>query len=160
MSLPTMNGVGRLTGDAELRFAPSGTPVAKIPLAFNQRKKDESGNWVDGDVFFVTGTLFKQAAENAAETYTKGMEVVVSGRLKTRQWEDNDGQKRSMPELLIDAIGPSTSFATAKVEKNARDNNGGGARTAAPDDPWAAAAAPAGARSGGRSSNFDEEPPF
>lgn len=159
MSLPTMTGIGRLTADAELRFAPSGTPVAKVPLAFNQRKKDDNGNWVDGDVFFVTGTLFKKAAENAAETYEKGMEVVVSGRLKTRQWEDNDGQKRSMPELIIDAIGPSTSFATAKVEKNAREGNGGG-RSATQDDPWASAApAGAGSRSGGRG-GFDEEPPF
>src|SRR5207237_5718091 len=107
MTLPTLSGVGRLTGDAELRFTPSGTAVAKVSLAFNARKKDENGNWTDGDVFFVTGTLFNKAAENAAETYTKGVEVVVTGRLKTRQWETDQGEKRSMTELLIDAIGPS-----------------------------------------------------
>lgn len=160
MSLPTLSGVGRLTGDAELRFTPSGTAVAKVPLAFNQRKKDENGNWVDGENFFITGTLFNKAAENAAETYTKGMEVVVSGRMKTRQWDTDQGEKRSMPELLIDAIGPSTAFATAKVEKNARENNGNGGRAARSDDPWASAApAPAGSRSGGRG-GYNQAPPF
>lgn len=157
MSLPTMTGVGRLTAEPELRFSPNGTAVAKVNLAFNARKRDDSGNWVDGDSYFVNGTLFKKDAENAAESLTKGMEVVVSGRLKTRQWETDGGEKRSMQELLIDSIGPSLKFATAKVQKNSRDGNGGGGgqRASAPADPWATAA-PAGS---GRS-NFDSEPPF
>lgn len=150
MFLPTLSGTARLTGDPELRFAPSGTAVCKVSLAFNSRKKNEaSGQWEDADTFFITGTLFKQAAENATESLAKGMEVVVTGRLKTRSWEDKEsGQKRSMPELLIDSIGPSITYATAKVTKN--DRNGGGQRQAAPaaDDPWAS--------TGG----FADEPPF
>jgi single-strand DNA-binding protein len=117
-----MHGIGRLTADPELRFTQSGSSLAKINLAFNSRKKDDSGNWVDGDVFFVNGTLWKEQAENAAETLTKGMEVVVSGRLKTSSWE-KDGQTHSRTELAIDSIAPSIRFATAVITKNDRDSN-------------------------------------
>lgn len=150
MSLPLLSGTARLTADPELRFASSGTAICKVNLAFNARRKDEStGHWVDGDTFFITGTLFKQAAENAAESLTRGVEVVVSGRLKTRQWEQ-DGQKRSMPELLVDSIGPSLAFATAQVRKMDRSGgraaSGGGAGS---NDPWAASA-----------QGFDDGAPF
>src|SRR5690606_41729268 len=118
MALPTLHGVGRLTADPEMRFSPSGTAVCSLNLAFNSKRKDESGQWVDDKVFFVRGTLFRQEAENAAETYSRGMEVVVSGRLQTDQWEDKEtGQKRSATSMLIDSIGPSTKFATAAVRK-------------------------------------------
>jgi single-strand DNA-binding protein len=154
MSLPTMTGVGRATADPELRFAPSGTPVAKVNLAFNSRKKDQQGNWVDDQVFFVNGTAFNRMAENLVETVVKGTEVIVTGRLQTRQWEDKEGNKRSTTELVIDSIGPNLSFATAKVTKASRENGG---QRAAADDPWASATpASAGSRSG-----FDDStPPF
>lgn len=163
MSLPTMSGVARLIDDPELRFGPSGTAICKVRLAFNSRKKDESGNWVDADVFFVDGTVFKQEAENVAESLRKGCEVTVTGRLKTRKYETREGEKRSAVELMIDAIGPTLKYATAQVKK--LDRSGGntsgfggsanGGQGGGFDDPWATNSAPDG---GG--SNFDEEPPF
>lgn len=156
MSLPTLSGLGRLTDDPQLRFTPSGKAVVKVRLAFNSRRKNpQTQEWEDGDVFFVDGTAWDREAENIAESLEKGHEVFVTGRMKTRQYE-KDGQKRFATDLMIDAIAPSLKFATAKVEKNAREGNGGG-RSAA-GDPWAAAPAPGGARTGG--GNWDEEPPF
>lgn len=163
MSLPNLSGTGRLTSDVELRFSASGLAIATIQLAFNSRKKDESGTWVDDAVFYIRGAAFKQLAESAAESLTKGTEVNVSGRLKTEQWEDkNGGGKRSAPALLIDAIGPNLAFATAKVNKVSRDSGGGGFGTPRPtgtdqirgaaDDPWGAA--PVGQPSA------EDEPPF
>ena len=159
MSLPTMSGVARLIDDPELRFSPSGTAVCKVRLAFNSRKRDESGNWVDGDSFFVDGTVFKQEAENVAESLHKGTEVAVTGRLKTRRYETREGEKRSVVELVIDAIGPTLKYATVKVSKLDRSNgnSGGGASQGGGfDDPWASSTpAPASG------SNFDDsEPPF
>lgn len=137
--LPTMSGVGRLTQDPELRFAPSGMAICVVNLAFNSRKRDDAGNWVDGDVFYVRGTAFKQLAENAGECLLKGMEVQVSGRLKTEQWNDKQtGDKRSATALLLDSIGPNLAFATVAVNKTNRSSgsspagSGGGAA-----DPWA-----------------------
>lgn len=147
MSLPSITGVGRLTQDAELRFAPSGVAVCTVNLAFNSSKKDAAGNWVDGDSFFIRGTAFKQVAENIAETLKRGDEVVVAGRLKTDQWETREGEKRSSPSLLIDSIGPSLRYATAKVNKAARGGGGGSSDA----DPWGSAP-----QSGGLST----EPPF
>lgn len=152
MSLPTMSGVGRLTADPDLRFSPSGVAVVTVNLAFNARRKNQqTGEWEDGDVFFVRGTAFRQEAENIAETLTKGTEVMVTGRLKTDQWEDREtGQKRSATSMLIDGIGPSLRYSTAKVQKV--DRQGVPERQAA-QDPWDAARAPTG---GG----FADEPPF
>lgn len=159
MALPTLSGTARLTADPELRFSASGTAVCKVNMAFNDRKKDEStGQWVDSDVLFVTGTLFKQAAENAAESLTKGTEVVVTGRLKTRQWE-KDGEKRSTVELMINSIGPALNWVQVKVQKMDRASQSGA--NFAGDDPWATASTtrPANADTS-RTSSFDEEPPF
>jgi single-strand DNA-binding protein len=154
--LPTLSGTGRATADPELRFSPSGTAVAKVNLAFNSRKKDQQGNWVDDQVCFLTATAFNRLAENLVETVSKGTEVVVTGRLQTRQWEDKEtGAKRSAPELIIDSIGPNLAFATANVQKNARENN---SQQRGGDDPWATAT-PAGNRSGGNSFQ-DDSPPF
>lgn len=161
MALPTFTGIGRLTADPELRFSPSGVAVARIALAFNSRKRQDDGTWVDDKVFFVRATAFRQLAENAAETLHKGVEVAVSGRLETEQWEDrNSGEKRSAPALLLDGIGPNLAFATAKVAKVERDSGGGqgggrgGQSRAASDydDPWGSAppAAP----------SPTDEPPF
>lgn len=167
MSLPSLSGTGRLTHPPELRYTGSGVAVLSVSLAFNSRRKDQTtGEWTDGDTFFVRGTAFKQLAESAIETLDKGMEVVVTGRLKTDQWEDKqDGSKRSAPSLLIDSIGPNLAFATAKVNKVSRGGSyadgsavrptgTGGVQTEA-DNPWGAAP-PAPAGVGGQ----DDEPPF
>ncbi len=161
MGLPTISGVGRLVADPELRFAPSGMAVLTVNLAFNSRKFDKDRQeWIDGDVFFVRATAFKQLAENAAESLVKGVEVHVSGRLKTEQWEDkNGGGKRSATALLLDSIGPNLSYATAKVTKANRSSEGGGSfgssgtgGGAPAEDPWGSTqSAPVGQ---------DEEPPF
>lgn len=146
--LPMMSGVGRLTQDPELRFAPSGMAVLTVNLAFNARKFDKDRQeWIDGDVFFVRATAFKQLAENAAESLQKGHEVHVSGRLKTEQWEDkNGGGKRSATALLLDSIGPNLSYATASVQKAGRSDGGGGSPRGGSqgrqDDPWGASSGP------------------
>lgn len=158
--LPTISGVGRLTQDPELRFAPSGVAVLTVNLAFNSRKLNRQTNeWEDSDVFFVRGTAFKQLAENAAESLVKGVEVHVSGRLKTEQWEDkNGGGKRSATALLLDSIGPNLSYATAKVTKANRSSEGGGSfgssgsgGGAPVDDPWGSTSGPV---------DQDSSPPF
>jgi single-strand DNA-binding protein len=157
MSLPTLTGIGRATADPELRFAGNGTAVCTVNLAFNSRRKNPSTQeWEDGDVFFVRATAFKELAESMAESLTRGTEVVVTGRLKTEQWEDRaTGEKRSGVSLLLDGIGPNLRYATAKVSKAER--SGTDSRPAAADDPWGSAP-PAPARQG--ASGFDSEPPF
>lgn len=165
MSLPTMTGTARLIQDPELRFAASGSAVVKVRLAFNSRKKDpQSGEWKDDAVFFVDGKAFGQAAENIAASLSKGVEVVVSGRLKTEQWETN-GEKRSGTALLIDAIGPALRGATAVVEKAGGSGQGqqqyaqARARSSQEgrQDPWATSGAAAEAA---QASPWNEEPPF
>lgn len=154
VSLPNLSGVGRLTEDPQLRFAPSGTAVCTVNLAFNSRRQNpQTREWEDGDSMFVRATAFKELAESMAESLTRGCEVVVSGRLKLDRWEDKEGNKRSAPSLLIDAIGPNLRFATATVNKADRSGgSGGGAKQDAADDPWGQAP-PAG--SGG----FAGDPP-
>lgn len=147
MALPTLHGTGRCTGDPEMRFAQSGTAVCTVNLAFNSRKRDEQGNWVDGDTMFIRGTAFQQLAEDMAESLEKGTEVVVSGRVKLDQWEDKEtGNKRSAPSLLIDAIGPNLRSATARVSKVERSGSSGDAWNSAPS-----------ANGGGA---FSDDPPF
>lgn len=147
MSLPTISGTARLIEDPELRFGASGVAICKVRLAFNSRKlNQQTQQWEDADSFFVNAVMFKQPAENAAEAFQHGQEVVVTGRLKTEKWETKDGEKRSAPSLLIDSIGPAVNnIQTAKVSKLDRTNGGqsnagfGGQRQAAPaGDPWAA----------------------
>lgn len=146
MALPILSGTARLTADPELRFGPSGTAVAKLNLAFNSRRKNQqTGEWEDGDVLFVGGTLFADQAEAAAEHLLRGAEVAVSGRLKTRQWETKEGEKRSTVELLIDSIGPTVRGLSKKSDR-AKPT------TAKPgEDPWATPATGGG---------FGDEPPF
>jgi single-strand DNA-binding protein len=164
MSLPTLNGTARLIDAPELRFSAQGKAVAKVRLAFNARRKDPATNeWVDGDSFFIDGKAFDKAAENIAESLDKGMEVVVSGRLKTERWETREGEKRSGPSLLIDSIGPSLRFATAKVTKAGGSGQGREAYQAARqassregmEDPWAQPPPAGQAGSWG-----GDEPPF
>ncbi len=163
--LPTLTGVGRLTEAPELKFTSSGKAVCKVRLAFNSRRKNpQTQEWEDGDVYYVDGSLWDQEAENVAGSLDKGHEVLVTGRLKTRKYETQQGEKRSVTELAIDSIAPTMKYATVKVAKMERSGgqqgSGGGtpSRQAAPagnsggysNDPWANAG-------GGFGS---DEPPF
>lgn len=146
MALPTLTGVGRLTDAPELRFTPSGKAVCRVRLAFNSRRKNpQTQEWEDGDVFYIDGSVWGDEAEHAAESLDRGMEVVVSGEPRTRQYEAKDGGKRTAIELNIRSIGPSLRYATAKVQKMSR-NSGGGSAGGGTADPWA--------------STVNDEPPF
>lgn len=162
----TLTVIGNLTDDPELRFTPSGAAVAKFRVASTPRFLDRnSGEWKDGDPLFLTCTVWRQAAENAAESLHRGTRVIVTGRLRQRTYETKEGEKRTVIDLEVDEIGPSLRYATAKVQKMSRSSGGGfGSGNGqgggfASDDPWATAApAPASTSSGG--GNFDDEPPF
>jgi single-strand DNA-binding protein len=174
----TITVIGNLTDDPELRFTPSGAAVAKFRVASTPRFMDKaSGEWKDGEPLFLACTVWRQAAENVAESLQRGARVIVSGRLRQRSYETREGEKRTVIELEVDEIGPSLRYATAKVQKMSRSGGGGGGFGAGSgggggqggagqggggnfDDPWATAAPASGGRSGGGSSNFDDEPPF
>jgi single-strand DNA-binding protein len=154
--------VGNLVDDPELRFTPSGAAVANFRIASTPRTFDRQTNeWKDGDALFLSCSVWRQAAENVAESLQRGMRVVVQGRLKQRSYETREGEKRTVVELEVDEVGPSLAFATAKVTRASRSGGGGGysggggqaaqSRPAASggDDPWATPAprgggAPAG----------------
>ena len=165
MNDTTITVVGNLTDDPELRFTPSGAAVAKFRIASTPRHFDKASNeWRDGEPLFLSCQIWRQAAENVAESLQRGARVVLVGRLKQRTYETKEGEKRTVMELEVDEIGPSLRYATAKVQKMQRSgggSNGGGSSSGGgrsnnhPDDPWSSAK-PAG---GGQSS-FDDEPPF
>ena len=144
--------VGNCVNDPELRYTPSGQAVANFRIASTPRSFDKQANeWKDGDSLFLTVNAWRQMAENVAESLTRGMRVVVTGRLKQRSYETKEGEKRTVYEVEADDIGPSLKNASAKVTKAER---AGANRPAAADDPWAAKdAAPA---QGG----YSDEPPF
>jgi single-strand DNA-binding protein len=123
--------IGNLVDDPELRFTPSGVAMAKIRFAVNRRWQDRNGEWQE-DTSFFGGTLWRDAAENAAESLQKGMRVIVTGRLEQRSWETQEGDKRSIVEVAVDEIGPSLRWATASVTRSPRagDNYGGGSAPA------------------------------
>ena len=150
--------VGNLTGDPELRFTPSGAAVASFTMASTPRVLDKATNeWKDGEALFMRCSVWRQYAENVAESLTKGMRVVVTGRLKQRSYETREGEKRTVVEMEVDEVGPSLKYATAKVNKVQRGgggfggDSGGAGSSGSSDDPWAAG--PAGG------AGFDE-PPF
>ncbi len=154
--------VGNLTADPELRFTASGAAVANFTVASTPRTFDRAtSDWKDGEALFLRCNIWRQAAENVAESLTRGSRVVVTGRLKQRSFDTKEGEKRTVIELEVDEIGPSLRYATAKVNRVNRPAGAGagspggyGATGAAPaDDPWASAP-PAGA--GG----YSDEPPF
>ncbi|WP_197698348.1 single-stranded DNA-binding protein [Micromonospora viridifaciens] len=162
----TITVIGNLTDDPELRFTPSGAAVAKFRVASTPRFMDKaSGEWKDGEPLFLSCTVWRQAAENVAESLQRGARVIVSGRLRQRSYETREGEKRTVIELEVDEIGPSLRYATAKVQKMSRSGGGGGFGGGGQggggnfDDPWASAA-PAPSRGGSGGGNFDEEPPF
>ena len=119
--------VGNLVDDPELRFTPSGAAVANFRLASTPRTYDrQSGEWKDGETLWLGCSVWRQAAENVAESLTKGTRVLVQGRLKSRQYETREGEKRTVFEIDVDEIGPSLRSATAKVNKTTRSGTGGG----------------------------------
>ena len=160
--------VGNLTADPELRFTPSGAAVASFTIASTPRTFDRNANeWKDGEALFLRCSIWRQAAENVAESLTRGMRVVAQGRLKQRSYETREGEKRTVIELDVEEIGPSLKYASAKVNKTTRgggsgggfggggSSSGGGAP--ANDDPWGTAAPAGGDSTGG---GYSDEPPF
>ena len=149
--------IGNLTGDPELRFIQSGAAVVNFTVASTPRTFDRQTNeWKDGDTLFMRCSLWREAAENVAESLTKGMRVIVTGRLVSRSYESN-GEKRNVTELQVDEVGPSLRYATAKVARQQRSGgasggSGGSGFATSPaggsdNDPWASAPA-------------SDEPPF
>jgi single-strand DNA-binding protein len=158
--------VGNLVDDPELRFTSSGAAVAKFRLASTPRTFDKNTNeWKDGESLFLTCNVWRQAAENVAESLQRGMRVIVQGRLKQRSYETREGEKRTVYEVEVDELGPSLKNATAKVNKTTRGSGGGGFGAGGGgsnsgggmDDPWASATPAAGGSGGG---SFSDEPPF
>ncbi len=163
--------VGNLVDDPELRFTPSGAAVANFRIASTPRTFDKQSNeWKDGDALFLSCAVWRQAAENVAESLQKGMRVVVQGRLKSRQYETREGEKRTVFEIDVEEVGPSLKYATAKVTRASRGGGGGGGGGygggsgggggysqqgggggGQAEDPWATAAPQQGAPQGGPS---------
>jgi single-strand DNA-binding protein len=151
----TLTITGNLVDDPELRFTPSGQPVAKFRIASTPRYRDsKTGEWKDGDSLFLSCVVWRQAAENVAESMTRGMRAIVTGRLRQRSYETKEGEKRTVYELEVDEVGPSLRNASAKVSKVTRSSGGeaqGGRQGAGVGaDPWASEA-PGG---------YPDEPPF
>ena len=157
--------VGNLTADPELKFTPSGAAVANFTVASTPRNYDKGSNaWVDGDALFMRCSVWRQAAENVAESLSRGDRVMVQGRLKQRSYETAQGEKRTVVELEVEDVGPALKYATAKVTRISRDGGQGGSssprsRPKAEDrDPWGAGADPWVTQ--GTTAKADEEPPF
>ncbi|WP_046315679.1 single-stranded DNA-binding protein [Mycobacterium sp. UM_Kg1] len=163
----TITVVGNLTADPDLRFTPSGAAVANFTVASTPRVFDrQSGEWKDGDALFLRCNIWREAAENVAESLTRGSRVIVTGRLRQRSFETREGEKRTVYEVEVDEVGPSLKYATAKINKVSRGGGGGGfgagggmAAAAGPsgppaEDPWGSA--PVSGSFGGA----DDEPPF
>jgi single-strand DNA-binding protein len=127
MSENTVTLVGNLTDDPELRFTAQGAAVANFRIAVSKRIRDPQTNeWKDGDTSFFRVNVWRQLAENVAESLTRGTRVVVTGTLKMRQWETQEGEKRSVVEIEATEVGPSLKWATAKIEKTSRQSQGAG----------------------------------
>jgi single-strand DNA-binding protein len=176
--------VGNLVDDPELRFTPSGAAVANFRIASTPRTFDRQTNeWKDGDALFLSCSVWRQAAENVAESLQRGMRVIVQGRLKQRSYETREGEKRTVVELEVDEVGPALAFATAKVTRASRSGGGGGYSgggqggqsrpQSGGNDPWATPApqqggapsgggqsAPAGNDPWGAPGVGSDEPPF
>jgi single-strand DNA-binding protein len=165
----TITIIGNLVNDPELRYTPTGQAVATFRVASTPRYMDRQTNeWKDGDSLFLSCNVWRQAAENVAESLQRGMRVIVSGRLRQRSYETKEGEKRTVYEVEVDEVGPSLRNASAKVNRSARSGAGGGfgggasgsggqggygggAGGRANDDPWAADSGDSG---------FSDEPPF
>ncbi|MGY2747351.1 single-stranded DNA-binding protein [Arthrobacter sp. UYCu723] len=166
----TITVIGNLTNDPELRFTPAGSAVANFTIASTPRTFDRaSSEWKDGETLFLRAAVWSEAAENVAESLTKGMRVIVTGRLKSRSFETKEGEKRTVIEFEVDEIGPSLRYTNAKVNRSQRSNQGGQgsgyqgngnapAQAVPQDDPWGV---PATSNAGGGwGAGPDTEPPF
>ena len=152
----TLTVAGNLTADPDLRYTQTGIAVAAFTVAASRRTYDsDSGQWKDGETLFMRCSVWRELAEHAAECLTKGMRVVVTGRLRQREYETTEGEKRTVYEVDADDVGPSLRWATAKVAKAIRDR---APHPAGTPDPWASAPQPAMAGTGGGSGAG--EPPF
>jgi single-strand DNA-binding protein len=174
----TITIIGNLVGDPELRYTPTGQAVATFRVASTPRFMDRQTNeWKDGDSLFLSCNVWRQAAENVAESLQRGMRVIVSGRLRQRSYETKEGEKRTVYEIEVDEVGPSLRNASAKVTRSTRSGGGsgggggfggqgsggqgsgggggfgGGASGRPNDDPWAS-------DTGGGDNGFSDEPPF
>ena len=176
----TITLVGNLTADPELRFTPSGAAVANFTVASTPRTFDRNtSEWRDGDAMFLNCAVWRQAAENVAESLQKGMRVIVQGRLKSRSYETREGERRTVFEVDVDEIGPALKYATAKVTRTASGGGGGGGGRSSGgnqggggggggggygDDPWATGGGAAGNRPQQGNDPWatpqSEEPPF
>ena len=154
--------IGNLVDDPQLRYTPTGQAVANFRVASTPRFMDRQTNeWKDGDALFLTCNVWRQAAENVAESLQRGMRVIVSGRLRQRSYETREGEKRTVYEIEVDEVGPSLRNASAKVNRSSRSTGGpggsggqggyGSSGGRAADDPWASEPADSG---------FTDEPPF
>ena len=156
--------VGNLVDDPELRFTASGVAVANFRVASTPRVFDKQTNeWRDGDSLFLSCSVWRQYAENVAESLTKGTRVIVTGRLKQRSYETQAGERRTVMEIEVDEVGPSLRSATAKIARVSRDGGGGGgggggaAPATPPADPWASSPQSGGGSWGAAA---DDQPPF
>jgi len=146
--------IGNLTADPELRFTPSGAAVANFTVASTPRQFDRQTNeWKDGETLFMRCSVWRDAAENVAESLTRGARVIVSGRLKSRSYDTKEGEKRTVIEMDVDEIGPSLKSATAKVTKKAADRSGqggfGGGAGGNGSDQWSTGGGARGGQQGG-----------
>jgi single-strand DNA-binding protein len=152
----TITVIGNLTNDPELRFTPSGSAVSNFTVASTPRSFDKNSNeWKDGETLFLRCAAWRELGEHVAESIVKGMRVIVTGRLKSRQYETKEGEKRTVIELEVDEIGPSLKYGTAKFTKDTK-----GKREQIPDaqeDPWAT---PTVVGSDPWGNGPDSEPPF
>ncbi|MEZ5084702.1 MAG: single-stranded DNA-binding protein [Tessaracoccus sp.] len=167
--------IGNLTADPELRFTPSGAAVANFTVASTPRTFDRQTNeWRDGDAMFLNCAVWRQYAENVAESLTKGMRVIVNGNLKSRQYETREGERRTVFEVDVNEVGPALRYATAKVTRTTGGGGGGGSwqqgpqggnqnhQNAPSNDPWASSGNSGGNRGGNDpwAQQQSEEPPF
>jgi single-strand DNA-binding protein len=168
--------IGNITGDPELRFTPSGAAVANFTVASTPRQFDRQSNeWKDGETLFMRCSVWRDAAENVAESLQRGTRVIVTGRLKSRSYETKEGEKRTVIEMEVDEVGPSLRYATAKVNKTQRGGGGGfgggqqGGGGSPQEDPWATG--PSGGQQSGQQQSAQQgggwgqapsydEPPF
>ncbi|MCI1260776.1 MAG: single-stranded DNA-binding protein [Tetrasphaera jenkinsii] len=147
----TLTIIGNLTGDPELRFTPSGAAVANFTVASTPRTFDRQSNeWKDGETLFMRCSVWREVAENVAESLHKGTRVLVTGRLRSRSYETKEGEKRTVVEMEVDEIGPSLRYATTKVNRTQRSGGGGfGGGGGSQEDPWSSQGSGSGGNQGG-----------
>lgn len=176
---PNITLVGNITQDPELRFTPSGAAVANFRVASTPRTYDrQAGEWRDGEAMFINCSVWRQYAENVAESLQKGARVIVQGRLRSRSFETREGEQRTVFEIDADEVGPALRYATAQVTRTSGGGQGGGQRGGSPgagsggpgggsygggnSDPWGAGGDSSGGMAGQDpwATNVNEEPPF